>query len=219
MIAPSVDGFLAYDVTAQLLRRYDARGNLLGAPAAMLGVRDALGLDGVNVVAAPGRLALYDTGGRLRREALVDVVQLVALPGNRFAAGVPAFGEVRIYGDDLRQIATLRPQDRAIRALAVAPDGALAVLTGSESCVTPNDAVELYPNVESGAAGTRIVLHAGGVRGIAIDANDVYVAEPGCRGANDGVVAVFGRDGSAGPTLGNVDVPLGVIAFPGAQQR
>jgi hypothetical protein len=215
-IAPSVDGFLVYDPNAQLVRRYDAQGGSTGSPAAMLGARAALGLADVNVVVAPGRLAAYDRGGRLRHESLVDAGPLVALDGKRFAVGIPSFGEVRVYNEDLQQQATLHPNGRPIRALAAAPDRAFAVLTGSESCVTPDNAVEVYP---SGATSSlaRITLNTGGARGIALDANAVYVAEPGCRGTNDGTIAVYGRDGSAQGTVGNVGIPFGVAPFTNAR--
>ena len=97
-IAPSNDGFLAYD--GGLLRRYDLHGSLVGQPIAPVGARDALGFADAIVVIASGRLGIYDRSGRLRHEMIIAADRLVALPGDRFAVTDTRNSEVRVYTTD-----------------------------------------------------------------------------------------------------------------------
>jgi hypothetical protein len=210
-IAPSNDGFIAYDGLTQLLRRYDLQGSVVGSPVAPLGARDALGVGESLVVLGSGRLAVWDRGGRLRHEIIIDGGVLAAVPGDRFAVTDVRNGEVRIYTASLDLVGTLRPQARTLRALAAGPDGSIAVLTGTPSCVTNDAEVDVYDTPTSDQPRARIRQNIGTAVGVALSAEAVYVANLGCRGDGDGSIAVFGRDGTPHGVLTNVGSPTGVL--------
>jgi hypothetical protein len=210
-IAPSSDGFLAYDGATQLLRRYDLQGSIVGSPVAPLGARDALGVGESLVVLGSGRLAAWDRGGRLRHEIILDGGALALMPNDRFAVTELRNGEVRTYTSTFDLVGTLRPPARTLRALAAGPDGSLAVLTGTPSCVTNDAEVDVYDSPTADQPRARIRQNIGTAVGLAISADAVYVANLGCRGDGDGSIAVFGRDGTARGVINNVGSPTGVI--------
>ncbi|HWT06710.1 MAG TPA: hypothetical protein VN224_13195, partial [Xanthomonadales bacterium] len=212
-IAPSNDGFLAFESASQLMRRYDLQGSIVGSPIAPLGARDALGIGDALVVLGAGRLAVWDRGGRLRREILVDGGVLALMPNDRFAVTDVRNGEVRTYTTALDLVGTLRPQARTLRALAAGSDGSLAVLTGTPSCVTNDAEVDVYDGPTSEQPRARIRQNIGTAVGVAISADAVYVANIGCRGDGDGSIAVFGRDGTPHAVITNVGSPTGVLPF------
>jgi hypothetical protein len=212
-IAPANDGFLAYEGSSQLLRRYDTHGSIVGSPIAPLGAREALGVGDSLVVLGSGRLAMWDRGGRLRREILVDGGTMVLMPNDRFAVTDVRNNEVRTYSAALDLVGTLRPQARNLRALAAGPDGSLAVLTGTPSCVSNDAEVDVYDGPTSEQPRARIRQNIGTAVGVAISADAVYVANIGCRGDGDGSIAVFGRDGTPHGVITNVGSPTAVLPF------
>ena len=212
-IAPSNDGFLAYESATQLLRRYDLHGTIVGSPIATLGARDALGVGDALIVLGAGRLAAWDRGGRLRHEIIVDGGALALMPNDRFAVTDVRNNEVRTYSAAFDLVGTLRPLGRPLRALAAGPDGSLAVLTGTPSCVSNDVEVDVYDGPTSEQPRARIRQNIGTAVGIALGADAVYVANIGCRGDGDGSIAVFGRDGTPHGVITNVGSPTGVIPF------
>gem|GEM_PF-2221629 len=212
-IAPANDGFLAYEGSSQLLRRYDLQGSIVGSPVVPLGARDALGVGDSLVVLGSGRLAMWDRGGRLRREILVDGGTMALMPNDRFAVTDVRNNEVRTYNAALDLVGTLRPQVRTLRALAAGPDGSLAVLSGTPSCVSNDAEVDVYDSATSDQPRARIRQNIGTAVGLAISADAVYVANIGCRGDGDGSIAVFGRDGTPLGVITNVGSPTGVLPF------
>ena len=212
-IGPSTDGFVAYDGMTQLLRRYDERGSVVGNPIAPSGVRDALGIDDATVVLGSGRLAVWDRGGRLRHEIILDAGAMVMMPDNRFAVTDVQYGEVRTYTAALDLVGRLRLPQRSPRAIAAGPDGSIAVLTGTPSCVSNDAEVDVYDSATSDQPRARIRRDVGTANAVAIDANGVYVANNGCRGDGDGSVAVFARDGTPRGVITNVGSPTGVLPF------
>ncbi len=210
-IAPATDGFLTYEGSSQLLRRYDLRGSIVGSPIAPLGARDALGIGDALVVLGAGRLAVWDRGGRLRHEIILDGGALALMPNDRFAVTDVRNNEVRTYTTALDLVGTLRPAARVLRALAAGPDGSLAVLTGTPSCVSNDVEVDVYDSPTSEQPRARIRQNIGTAVGLAVTADAVYVANIGCRGDGDGSIAVFGRDGTPLDVLTNVGSPTGVL--------
>lgn len=214
-IGPSTDGFVAYAANSQFLRRYDTRGELVGPPVAPIGARDALGLGDALVVLAAGRVAVWDRGGRLRHEAILDGGALAALPGDRFAVTDVRYSEVRVYTAALDLVGTLRLPNRPPRALAAGPDGALAVITGTASCTRNDVEVDVYDDVTAQQPRARIRGDAvGAAVALAVSTDAVYVANADCRGTGaDGSIAVFGRDGAPRGVIRNVGSPTGVLVF------
>jgi hypothetical protein len=212
-IVPSNDGFLAYEGSTQLLRRYDLKGTIVGSPIATLGARDALGIGDTLVVLGQGRLAAWDRGGRLRHEIIVEGGVLALMPNDRFAVTDVRNNEVRTYTAAFDLVGTLRPQTRTLRALAAGPDGSLAILTGTPSCVSNDVEVDVYDGPTSAQPRARIRQNIGTAVGVALSADAVYVANIGCRGDGDGSIAVFGRDGTALGVITNVGSPTGVLPF------
>lgn len=218
-ISPSVDGFVAYDGGMQLLRRYDLQGSIVGSPIASAGARAALGIGEFVIVAGNGRLAAWDRGGRLRHEVILDGASLVALGGDRFAVIDLPDREVRVYDTNLDQKARLRFPVHPPRALAAGPDGSLAILTGTPSCVGSDAEVDLYDDPTAPSPRARIQQNVGTAVALAVGKDEVYVADAGCRRDDDGSIAVFGRDGSARTVIGNVGSPTGVIPLPASPPR
>ncbi len=210
-IAPSSDGFLVYDASTQLLRRYDAQGSLAGTPAAPLGARAALGIGEVVVVLGPGRLDTYDTRGRLQHAVPLDGGDLAALPGARFAVTDTRDGEIRVYTAALQQTATLRVSGRPLRALAAGPDGSIGIVTGTPACGLVSDVeVDVFDDPAASGAPVRLRTNLPNPVSLTIASDAVYVANAGCRG-EDGSIAVFGRDGTPRGTIVNVGSPSGVL--------
>jgi hypothetical protein len=218
-VAPADDGFIVYDGSAQLLRRYDARGSLNGSPAGVLGGKSALGIGADTVVLGYAALSVYDRRGSLRHQANIDGGALAALPGGRFAVTDLANREVRIYTTALDRIAALRfGLNRPLGALAAAPDGALAVITGTPSCSIADVEVDVFTDVTAAQPSARIRTGVDAAVGLAITSDAVYVVNTGCRGQN-GSITVFGRDGTPQAVIGNVGSPTGVLPFPAAHRR
>ncbi len=210
-IAAATDGFMAYDSLNQLMRRYDLRGSTSGPPIAPIGARDALGIGDALVVVRGGRVSVWDRGGRLRHEIIADAGAIVPLPNARFAITDQRYGEVRTYDTSLSLVGTLRMPNRAPRALAAAPDGALAVLTGTPSCLSTDTEVDVYDGPTSDQPRARIRQNISTAIGLALTADAVYVVNVGCRGDGDGSIAVFGRDGTPRGIITNVGSPTGVL--------
>jgi hypothetical protein len=218
-ISPSVDGFVAYDGGMQLLRRYDLHGSIVGFPIASSGARDALGIGEFVVVVGNGRLAVWDRGGRLRHEVILEGASLVALGGDRFGVIDLPDREVRVYDTNLDQKARLRFPAHPPRALAAGPDGSLAILSGTPSCVGSDAEVDVYDDPTAPSPRARIQQNVATAVALAVGKDEVYVANAGCRRDDDGSIAVFGRDGSARTVIGNVGSPTGVLPFPAAPAR
>jgi hypothetical protein len=216
-VAPSSDGFVAYDANVQLLRRYDARGNLAGAPAAAIGgPRDAVGIGDTTIAIGSGRMWSWDRGGRLRHETLIDARALVALAADRFAVTDNRYGEVRVYTTNFDLVTTLRYAGRKVRAIAAGPDGSLAVLIGNPSCSLSDAEVDLYDSVTSAQPRTRIRDHIESAIALAIDRDNVYAVNSPCRTRDDATIAVFTRDGTSIDVLHNIGTPTAVLPFPAA---
>jgi hypothetical protein len=210
-VAPSTGGFIAYDGMMQLLRRYDMRGALVGPPVSPSGALDALGIGDALVVLRGGRISVWDGGGRLRHEIIVDGGAIAPLPNDRFAVTDVRNNEVRTYTPALDLVGTLRLPGRTPRALATGPDGAIAVLTGTPSCTSNDTEVDVFDSATSEQPRARIRQNIGTAVGLAIDANAVYVANRGCRVEGDGSIAVFGRDGTPRAVITNVGTPTAVL--------
>lgn len=213
-VSPSTDGFIAYDGQMQLLRRYDLHGSIVGSPIASSGARDALGIGDVVVVAGNGRLAVWDRGGRLRHETILEGGPLVALGADRFAVIDTADREVRIYDTNLDRKASIQFPVHPPRAIAAGPNGSLAILAGTPSCVGSDTEVDVYDDPTAPAPRARIQQNVATAVGLALGSDEVYVANAACRREDDGTIAVFGRDGSARAVLGNVGSPTGVLPLP-----
>jgi hypothetical protein len=210
-IAPSSDGFLVYDASTQLLRRYDAQGSLSGTPAAPLGARTGLGIGDTVVVLGPGRLDGYDRRGRLQHAIPLDGAGLAALPGGRFAVSDPRDSEIRVYTTVFAQTAALRVSGRPMRALAAGPDGSVGILTGTPACGLVSDVeVDVFDDPAAAGAPVRLRANLPNPVNLTITSDAVYVANAGCRG-DDGSIAVFGRDGTPRGTIVNVGSPSGVL--------
>jgi len=216
-VGPADDGFIVYDGAAQLLRRYDTHGSVVGSPAAVSGPRAALGIGEATIVLGSGQLAVFDRRGSLRRQIVLDGGALAALPGGRFAVTDVRNHEVRIYTTALDLVTTLRVGIRPLRALAAAPDGALAVITGTPSCSIADVEVDVFADVSSTQPSARIRTNVDAAVGLAVSADSVYVVNTGCREQN-GSIAVFARDGSPQPAIVNVGSPTGVLPFPSAHR-
>jgi hypothetical protein len=217
-VAPADDGFIVYDSGAQLLRRYDTHGSIVGSPAAVTGVRAALGIGESVVVLGAGQLAVFDRRGSLRRLANIDGTALAALPGGRFAATNVRDGEIRVYTTALDLVTTLRfAPNRPLRALAAAPDGALAVITGTPSCGLSDVEIDVFQDLTAAQPSARIRTAVDAAVALAFSNEAVYVANTGCRGEN-GSIAVFGRDGTPQAVIRNVGSPTGVLPFPAARR-
>ena len=217
-VAPADDGFIVYDGSAQLLRRYDAKGSLLGAPAGVLGAQSALGIGADTIVLGYQALSVYDRRGSLRHQVNINGGALAPLPGGRFAVTDVGNREVRIYTTALDRVAVLRfPQNRPLGSLATAPDGTLAVITGTPSCSVSEVEVDVFTDVTAAQPSARIRTNVDAAVGLAATSDAVYVVNAGCRGQN-GSIAVFGRDGTPQAVIGNVGSPTGVLPFPAAHR-
>jgi hypothetical protein len=156
---------------------------------------------------------VWDRGGRLRHEILVEGGALALMPNDRFAVTDVRNNEVRTYDTALQLVGTLRPTARPLRALAAGPDGSIAVLTGTPSCVSNDVEVDVYDSATSEQPRARIRQNIGTAVGLAVGAEAVYVANIGCRGDGDGSIAVFARDGTPRGVINNVGSPTGVLPF------
>ncbi|MDP9106698.1 MAG: hypothetical protein M3N49_12295 [Candidatus Eremiobacteraeota bacterium] len=214
-IAPSNDGFLAYD--GGLLRRYDLHGSLIGQPIAPVGARDALGFADATVVIASGRLGIYDRSGRLQHQMIVAADRLVALPGDRFAVTDTRNSEVRVYTTALELKSTLRFPNRQLLAVAAGPDGALAVANGHASCTNPDVEVDVFNDINAQPT-ARMRTDVGTPVALAVGTGGIYVANAPCRRDDDGYIAVFGRDGGARELIRNVGTPTGLIPLAAVRQ-
>ena len=210
LVAPANDGFLVSE--SGLLRRYDARGSLVGTPIAPPGVRDALGFADANVVIGSGRLAIYDRGGRVRHEMNIDADRLIALPGDRFAVTDVRNSEVRVYTTALELKSTLRFPNRAILALAAGADGTLAIANGRPACNLPDVEVDVFGDINAQPT-VRLHTDIGTPVAMAIGAGGIYVANAPCRSGDDGYIAAFARDGTPRDAIRNVGVPTGILPF------
>lgn len=209
---PGNDGFLAYDGASQLLRRYDARGTLIGSPVLPSGLNAALGVGDSIVVLGAGRLQIYDRGGRMRRVAAIEGNALAALPDSHFAVNDLRDGEVRAYTTELAQTATLRYVGLPARTIASAPDGTLAVLAGTPSCVTSDAEVDVFTDLHAQPVAR---IHSGITAPLALAAGPgyVYIANGSCQRDQDGSIAIFARDGTAHGTMQNVGTPTSILPF------
>jgi hypothetical protein len=217
-VSATNDGFVAYDPAMQLMRRYDLAGNAVGSPIAPSGAVEALGIGNAIVVTGNGRLAVWDSGGHLRQEQILDGHSLVALGADRFAVIDAADRQVRVYDTSLNRKATLPFPVREPRALAAGPDGSLGILTGIPSCVGSGVEVDVYDDPTASQPRAQIRQNVGTARAIAVGADEIYVANGGCRGDDDGSIAIFGRDGSQHAVLGNVASPTSLIVLPAASR-
>jgi hypothetical protein len=218
-VGPASDGFVVYDASAQLLRRYDTRGNLSGAPAAAIGgPRDALGIGDATIAIGSGRMWSWDRGGRLRHETLIDAGALVALPGDRFAVTDDRYGEVRVYTTSFDLVTTLRFAGRKVSTIAAGSDGALAIMIGTPSCSLSDAEIDVYDSATSPQPRARIREHVGATIALAIDGNNVYAVNTACRAGDDATITIFARDGTPREVLPNVGRPTGVIPFPSASR-
>lgn len=206
------DGFIAYDGSSQLARRYDLGGNLVGAPIAALGAVELLGVADAIVALGGGRLRVWDRGGRMQRDALLDGNSLVALANGRFAVNDLRDSEVREYTTALEQTATLRYVGLPARALASAPDGTLAVLAGTPACTQSNAEIDVFTDLHAQPA-ARIKENLTNVARIAIGNDYVYAALNPCQSGQDGAVAVFARDGAAHGLMRGVGLPGTLLPF------
>ena len=211
MVAPAVDGFLIVDSSAQLVRRYNAAGETIGAPIAA-GPANMLGLADVTVTSGGGRLALYDRSGHERRQEVFDAGALTAVGSDHFAVIDERDGEVRIYDSNLKRTATIVPQNRTIRMVAAASDGTLAILTGTPSCTTNDAEIDLYP-LDAKAPSVVVRPLLAPVSTLALTSDVLYVGNGRCRGGAEPWVSVFARDGKDQTTIGNIDTPTGIVPF------
>ena len=209
---PGDDGFLAYDSASQLLRRYDARGTLVGTPVLPSGLTVALGVGDSIVVLGGGRLQVYDRGGRLHRVIAMDGNSLVALPDFRFAVNDVRDGEVRAYTTELEQTATLRYVGLPARALASAPDGTLAVLAGTPSCVTSNAEIDVFTDLHAQPVAR---IHEGITTpvALAVGPDFVFIANASCQRDEDGSISIFARDGTPRGVMRNIGTPTSILPF------
>jgi hypothetical protein len=213
-VSPSIDGFLAYDPGAQLLRRYDLQGNGVGSPIAATGAQEALGLGNAVVVAGAGRLSVWDTGGHLRQEVILQGSSLVALGADRFGVIDGPDRQVRVYDTSLNVKATISYGVRPVRKLAVGPNGELAVLSGTPRCVGSDAQVDLYDDPTVSQPRTQIRENVATATTLAVTADQIFVGNLGCRGETEGSLAVFGHDGATQGGLLNLGNPTGIVAFP-----
>ncbi len=209
-IAPANDGFLAYE--NGLLRRYDLHGSVVGAPIAPTGAKDALGIGDAIVVIGAGHLLIYDRNGRVQHDMIVEADRLVALPGGRFAVTDTRNSEVRVYTTALELKSTLRFPNRALLALAVGPDGALAVANGRAACNNPDVEVDVFDDINAQPT-TRLRTNVGTPVAMAVGAGGIYVANSPCRFGDDGSISAFARDGTPSGIITKVGSPTGVLPF------
>jgi len=213
LVFRAVDGFLAVEPISQLLRRYDANGNVVGTPFLPLGIAEALGVgDSVVVLTTDNRLRVYDRGGRVRKEQTMRANSLVPLPDGRFAVNDLTDNEVRAYTSDLEQTATLRYVGLPARMLASAPDGTLIVLAGTPSCVTSNAEIDVFTDLHAQPAAR---IHEGITlpTALAVSADFVYVANAPCRSGEDGSVTAIARADKTSTVLRQVGTPNAVVPF------
>ncbi len=207
------DGFLTVEPNSQLLRRYDANGNVVGTPVLPLGLEDALGVGDSVVVLGGGRLRVYDRAGRMHKEIIMNGNALVPLPDARFAVNDLTDSEVRAYTTDLEQTATLRYVGLPARALASAPDGTLIVLAGTPSCVTSNAEIDVFTDLHAQPA-ARYHQGIGMARAIAVSPDFVYVANASCHTGEEGSISAISRADGSPSVMRQVGYPTGLIAFP-----
>jgi hypothetical protein len=211
------DGFLAYEPGSQLLRRYDARGVLVGAPVAALGTAEALGVGDAVVTLGAGRLRVWDRNGRLQHDALMDGNSLVPLPDDHFAVNDLRDSEVRAYTTALEQTATLRYVGLPARAIATAPDGTLAVLAGTPSCNLSNAEIDVFTDLHAQPV-ARIHDNVTSTSALAVGPDFVYAVNSPCRNGDDGTVAVFTRAGAQYGILRNLGTPTTLLPFTAKRQ-
>jgi hypothetical protein len=206
------DGFLAFESGSQLVRRYDARGSLVGAPTAALGVSEALGVGDAIVTLGSGRLRVWDRNGRLQHEILLEGNSLVPLPDDRFAVNDVRDGEVRAYTTALEQTATLRYVGLPARAIATAPDGTLAVLAGTPGCTLPNAEIDVFTDLHAQPV-ARIHDNVTSTTALAVGPDFVYAVNAPCRTGEDGSVAVFTRTGAQYGIMRSLGTPTSLLPF------
>jgi hypothetical protein len=206
------DGFLALESGSQLLRRYDARGSLVGSPTAALGVSEALGVGDAIVTLGGGRLRVWDRNGRLQRDVLMQGNSLVPLPDDRFAVNDLSDSEVRAYTTALDQMAALRYVGLPARAIATAPDGTLAVLAGTPGCTLPNAEIDVFTDLHAQPA-ARIHDNVTSTTALAVGPDYVYAINAPCRSGEDGSIAVFTRAGAQYGIMHSLGTPTSLLPF------
>jgi hypothetical protein len=206
------EGFIAYEGTSQLARRYDSNGNLVGTPIAALGVAELLGVADSVVGLGNGRLRIWDRNGRMQREALMEGNSLVPLADGRFAVNDIRDSEVRAYTTTLEQTATLRYVGLPARALASAPDGTLAVLAGTPTCTQSNAEVDVFTDLHAQPT-ARIRDNITSASRLALGNDYVFVAISPCQSGQEGAIAVFTRDGTSQGIMHNVGTPTDLLPF------
>lgn len=212
-VYPGTGGFLTYEGSSQLVRRYDTRGSLQGQPLVTLGATEILAVGETIVSLGNGRLRVWDKNGRLHRESILDGNSLVQLPAARFAVNDTRDGEVRAYTLDLEQVATLRYVGLPVRLLASAPDGALAVLAGTPACTLSNAEVDVFTDLHAQPIAR---IHDGITVpvALAVGPDYVYIANRSCSAnGDDGTISVFARDGTPKPTMRNIGTPTAILPF------
>jgi hypothetical protein len=213
-IGPAGDGFVAFNVAAGLLFRYDLHGSLVGRPIAPAGVSAAIGLGDSVVTVGNSRLTVYDENGRTRRQMVLEGDRLVAMPGERFAVTDTEHSEVRVYTKDLELKATLRFPNRQLLFLAAGTDGGLAVVNGRppRSCINTDVEVDVFADVNAQPTG-RTRTNVPAPTAVALDKNGFYVANFPCRSDEDGTVAAFAPDGTPRGITRILGTPNGLIPF------
>jgi hypothetical protein len=206
------EGFLALESGSQLVRRYDARGSLVGAPTAALGVSEALGVGDSIITLGSGRLRVWDRNGRLQRDVLMDGNSLVPLPDDRFAVNDVRDGEVRAYTTALEQTATLRYVGLPARAIATAPDGTLAVLAGNPGCTLPNAEIDVFTDLHAQPV-ARIHDNVTSTTALAVGPDFVYAVNAPCRSGEEGSIAVFTRTGAQYGIMHSLGTPTSLLPF------
>ena len=206
------DGFLALESGSQLLRRYDARGSLVGSPIAAVGVNEALGVGDAVVTLGGGRLRVWDRNGRLQRDVLMSGNSLSPLPDDRFAVNDLSDSEVRAYTITLEQMAALRYVGLPARAIATAPDGTLAVLAGNPGCTLPNAEIDVFTDLHAQPA-ARIHDNVTSTTALAVGRDYVYAVNAPCRNGDEGSVAVFTRAGAQYGIMRSLGTPTTLLPF------
>jgi len=206
------DGFLAYEPGSQLVRRYDARGSLVGAPIAAFGVSEALGVGDAIVTLGGGRLRVWDRNGRLQHDMLMRGNSLAPLRDDRFAVNDVSDSEVRAYTTALDQMAALRYVGLGARAIATAPDGTLAVLAGTPGCTLPNAEIDVFTDLHAQPV-ARIHENVTSTTALAIGPDFVYAVNAPCRNGEEGSVAVFTRAGAQYGIQRSLGTPTSLLPF------
>jgi hypothetical protein len=137
---------------------------------------------------------------------------LVPLPDARFAVNDLTDSEVRAYTTDLDQTATLRYVGLPARALATSPDGTLAVLAGTPSCVTSNAEIDVFTDLHAQPA---VRIHEGltNAAAFAIAPDYVYVANASCHTGEDSTVTAISRADRSTTVMHQIGRPTGLVPF------